>query len=264
MRNVLMIATGLLGLWWVGTTAGQPPGPPPIPESMASRFVPEGPPWWVSSRAAARPDGEIEWSLFRPAIQENLQEWLESDRYREQGCVGPYEVHVTLGNRPRIESFSELVVESRAIYQGTVTRVQGGFLFAQPGTLLQVSVQQVIKDSKEFEIKNHLYVFYPQGNFRVGKYEFCIRNSEYPEVPARGSRILVLPSIPPDDAGRKLIYPYLGEVIVETPDGGLGVPAIWRNEVHSRGLSTWNELMSTVESLLAQGTADIGIGPIVR
>ena len=229
--TVFLIAIGFVGLWLRAITPGQPPEEPPIPERMASRFVPDGPPAWVSSRAVARPDGGVDWSLFRPTTREILEEWFQSEKYRERGCLGPYEVHVTLGNRPRIESFPELVLESLAIYEGTVTRAKGGFLFDQPGTLLQVSVQEVLKAGQEFEVGNHLYVFLPQGDFRVGRYKFCIQNSGYPEVPERGTRILVLPSVPPDDADRKLMYPYLGEVIVETPDAGLGVPLMWREEL---------------------------------
>jgi len=252
MRKALLIAIGLSGLWLGGTTPGQPPEPPPVPDRAASRFAPESPPLWVSGRTAIRADGEIDWSLFRTSIPKVLQEWFQSERYREQGCVGPYEVHVTLGNRPRIESFPELVLESVALFEGTVVKAVGGFWYDQPGMLLQVAVHRVLRASEDFEVNNYLYVFYPQGNFRIGKYEFCLQSSIYPEVPARGARILLLPSLPPEDEGRKIVYPYLGEVIVETPDGGLGVPAIWRNEVQGRGLRTWNELMASVESLLAQ------------
>jgi hypothetical protein len=251
MHKLTLLATGLVCLCLSGTISGQPPESPPVPDRVASRFAPEGPPWWMSARAVTRSDGEIDWSLFRPSTQRNLQDWIRSDRYREQGCLGPYDVHVTLGNRPRIGSFPELVLQSKAIYGGTVARAQGGFLFDQPGTLLQVSVEQVLKAGEDFSVEDYVYVFYPQGDFRVGRYQFCIRNSEYPEVPPRGTRILLLPSVAPEDAGRKLIYPYLGEVFVETPEGGLGVPQIWKAEIEGRGLKTWEDLRTAVADVLA-------------
>lgn len=252
MRKVLLIAIGLCGLWLGGTTPGQPPEPPPVPDRVASRFAPEDPPLWLSARAAARLNGEIDWSQFRSWSRDSLQKWLESESYRKQGCLGPYEVYVTLGDRPRIESFPELVVDSKAIYDGRVARAAGGFFSGRPGTLVQVSIERVLKAGEDFNVEKHVYVFLPQGNFRVGRYSFCIQHSSYPDVPARGARILVLPSLPPEDAERKIFYPYLGEVFVETSDGGLGVPAIWKNEVQGRGLKTWNELMASVESLLGQ------------
>lgn len=248
----MLTAVVVFSLLSSSPVGAQHPAPPEAPDVLESRFENLGPPVWVSHRAATKKAGGFDWTKLRAAVRPSFEKAFASEEYRKLGCLRTHETHVTLGDPPKASSFTQLVENSLGAYLGTVERHHPGFWQSQPGTLLRVRLDQSWSPSSKLEVGNFFYVFYPAGEFEAGGYRFCPDDPRYPTLPSRGSRILVLPSYPPIDEGRSVIYPYVEEIFVEDPEGLWKAPLRWRGELERRGVETFSDLLQGVKLILGK------------
>lgn len=243
--NFLALASVLLG----ATVAAQSP-PSRIPESLPSTANPNGPPQWVSARAISRSDGELRWEFLRPAQRDLFQSQFQSGRAEERGCAVLGGFNVTLPDPQPHSSASDLVGEAQAIYSGTVVAIEPGFLSSLPGLMLEIEVDEVFKENPAFQGDEGLFIFYPRGDFTIGRHRFCVEGTHLPAPPTKGTRLMVFPFSVPTDLNRSIVDLYYSEIFFERSGGGLEIPAPWQQVPEVGGLESLEELAIVTRAAL--------------
>jgi len=203
---------------------------PEIPDRLASRYVPEGPPFWLSARAATGPNGDFRWELLDPSDRQMFQSYIERGSYEEIGCIGIERIFTSPLNPPPHHTLEDLVDHSVTIVSGTVVGRKPGFLNGTPGYLLRLKVLDTFKTSAQIGPRDFIYFFYPKGEFEAGGYRFCVVQPELPAVPWLGDRLLIMPLYPPLDESQSILRVRFDQIFIEKASGRFAVARRWESQ----------------------------------
>jgi len=235
--------------------------PERVPAWLVSKSGGEAPPVWISAAAAVDDETVLKWDLL---VDDTLKSTVQSQRQSLQKRGIPVEgvdgfqirsiaaedcrsgilfSHM-FENQPS-GSLDDLLRFSRAIVRGTVRAVEPGIFYGKlVGSLLQVQVEEVLRDAHEYGRSPSLYVYYPSGYFAVGPYRFCGHSTGHEAK--IGDRVLVFDFYGPKDRNGSLLIPRDSQVFFETPDGLLFLP---REMSQDPALKSVNSLQGLAETV---------------
>lgn len=235
-------------------------------------------PLWVSSRDATTPEGNVNWDLLGPWAKTVFEGVAEqpplplsmADRMPTMSGVfyqtdsegntvtwlryGPSSYDDPGGGPRTLERVAEI---SRGIYIGEVVAVETGFLLGDPGSLLTLRTEQIVKSSDEYDVENEFYLFWPKAKFQIGDLHFWKDNPDYPECPQVGTKMLVVADRRVAlDVGHKLVLPEPETVFVEgAGDGVVLSPKL--GSAASERFTSLSELAAELERLTATGEESV-------
>ncbi len=168
-------------------------------------------PLWVSAELAADAAGEINWPLLGDTAKVMFETVL-SRRYRAHSEEGAEKLQ-TIWDLPRAStscvnladfelpmygpyqsrlSAKRIVDRAAVIFQGRIIGIAHGFYTGQPGSLLKIEVNRLLKENPTLDPYPVSFVFFPNGDFTVGKYHFCNRHSIFSSMPEIGDSVTVM------------------------------------------------------------------------
>lgn len=194
-------------------------------------------PLWVSAEEAA-PNGFLRWDLFDP----NQQDWFRTSLQRnpeERAQEGGGDVQERCstwiypsGGGGKADSPAELLDRAGVVYRATVTDVAPGFLNGSPGTMIEATVQEVIKPPRQGEPLEQILIFYRYAVIEVDGGFLCVRDLREPATPRIGGIVVLAPH----DA--RADYPDLNvfwveddELFFEATDGELSAPSAYGQQL---------------------------------
>jgi hypothetical protein len=175
-------------------------------------------PLWIDRSFVLNANGTINTSLIHPQGVREIQAIRALPR--ASGCtpVGPYLQDIV--NLPPRETLEQTTRSSQLVILGKVTEKAYGFKVDEPGQLLRVVPEEILKGHPRDVLA--YFVFFPVGTFKLGDLRICKTDSRYPEPPAVGDEVILfsLEWQPLDEH-----EPYLeledGEGIVTIHSGGV-------------------------------------------
>src|SRR5947209_8415367 len=204
-----------------------------IPSRIDSRFGPTSPPLWISASTVVDAQGK----LIRESLPELSRMALDlqtsSSDYRVGRCITISRAEDRAGPMVKHSNLKDLAQNSLAIVYGTITDIDQGFSMDVPALLLEVQIEERLKDADKYKASDRMYVVYPKADFNVGGYHFCREDANWPEPPKVGDEVMLFPFRSPfDTAGQVFVPDPEGyEIILErSSSGGIAVPRRLRDD----------------------------------
>jgi hypothetical protein len=194
-----------------------------------------GPPLWISAETAA--DAEKIIDLDRVG-SDALRRRVEKQRHalgdhltpERSGTGGKPEIVRIPPSECKSESHQEdgrggggpsstlreLATRSKSIIRGNIRRVESGFSFGTPSSLLGVEVSEVFKGPAP---KSPFYIDYQVARFKIGPFYFC--NATKGFEPHPGDEILLFDVTGPVDRIDILYAPRVDQVFFQSQSGAL-------------------------------------------
>ena len=144
-------------------------------------------PDWVRADRVLDAEGKVDSAMFHPPNVDSLERLFKAHP-KGKSCMALDEVFVQEG-ADRIVSFEETVREADWVFVGEITGKAGGFMQHQPGTLLRIEPQEVLRGPLDRTYPH--YFFVPAGHIRVGDMALCVTDPVYTVVPKVGTRVLL-------------------------------------------------------------------------
>lgn len=227
-------------------TAPKPPeatSEPAAPEFIPSLIKGHPIPLWVSATAAADSNGRLRPDRFETYQRESLEAAVARNQQTRlaQGLPpgpaspnappvagvdcqelfgGPVEGRVEATANSTLE---DLAANSVAVYRGHIQRIIPGFSEGVPQSLLQIKVDETLRQPAEERRLAVLFVLHPWARFWIAGQPFCTGVAPIHE-PRLGDQVLFFrydPSLSPTLA---VFAPELEEVVFERVTGGLTLP----------------------------------------
>lgn len=160
-----------------------------------------GRPLWVSIDEAA-PNGYLRWDLFEPSIQDSLRQSLEEQAPMPSGSVNGTEQKgcttwlVPSGTTGDAWSAEELFERAGALYTARIEDASQGFLNGALGTLIEVSLREIIKNPVSGALPQRFFVFYRYAEVRLEEGLLCVRDVRDPAKPRIGGALILAPTDP--------------------------------------------------------------------
>jgi hypothetical protein len=233
---------------------GAPP-PPTVPTAPEATPEPAGPelipslvksypfPLWVAATAAADSNGHLRSDRFDLSQRESLEAAVARNQQVRQaqghtpGPASPTAPPVAgvdcqeLFGGPvegRVEakannSLEDLTTNAIAVYRGHIQRIIPGFSEGVPQSLLQIKIEETLRQPTEERRLAVLFVLHPWARFWIGDQPFCTGVAPIHE-PRLGDRVLFFrydPSLSPTLA---VFAPELEELAFERATGDLTLP----------------------------------------
>jgi hypothetical protein len=204
-----------------------------VPDVIQAQGGSRQAPAWVSAKASVSSAG-LDPQLFAPHEFESLQrdvaprkrllpkEGSQTEASLDQ-CSRWTVTTVDWENPRPNRTLPDLVANAKAIYAGAVEDSKQGFLFGQPGTLLEVKVLQKVK-YPDRDPPETVLIFYPFAKIPVREGMICSQGDRGEAPPEIGKRILVFPYRTLGKDPGDIIYPDDEEVIFGRPGGSLSLP----------------------------------------
>src|ERR1041384_7267392 len=152
-------------------------------------------PFFISAQYATDANGAARWSAFDPAIGAVLKK--DAERNRPGPC--PVSIISACHLSAPARSFRDLIVNARAVYEGTVADLTPGFEVVRPVTLVGIDIQRVIRSTDGFPTSGRILVIHPTSDFTIGGARFCNAASST-SAPLPGDRVLLFAYEPPEAA----------------------------------------------------------------
>ena len=166
---------------------GATPGHLPKVHYIPSRAPEMTYPLWIDSSMVLNADGTTNTSLINPEGVREIQ--AIRGLPREGGCAQVTAYLQDIANLPSRATLEQAAQSSRLVILGKVTEKAYGFLVYEPGQLLRVVPEEVIKGSSR-DVPAY-FVFFPVGTLKLGDLKICKTDSRYPEPPAVGDEVLL-------------------------------------------------------------------------
>lgn len=190
-----------------------------------------GPPLWVSADEAA-PDGQLRQELLPEASRDSLMQLIADIRtYRAR--TGDTGVRTKSGSDCVLwsiiyhesaqfedQSLKGLFNGSTQVYVGTVTDSAQGFVNGFPGTLLEVTVKDTLKESTE-AVSGHIYVHIQHAEILIDNEFLCSKSSRHQDFPEVGRRIFVFQR---SSGSPPMLHASDVEILYERANGTISYP----------------------------------------
>ena len=259
-----ILYVGLLGL--LQTAVQNVDG---IPAQLHAKTPSYVQPLWVSARRALAPDGSIRKDVLSAGKPLQINERFVVRR--PVGSVAPQDKSVvrlcegisdSVGDERMNPKPNRRVADLRAhahgIYLGQIDGIDSGFLLGIPGSLLAVRIDEVLKQSAAVNASNgHVLVFYPYARIPLKDGVACRTDIAFPFRPELGSRLVVFAYEDPIDQSSQLIVPGDTEVIFESADGTLAIPALLQRDPLSNRLRSLKALRDFLAAPASHGGGEV-------
>lgn len=219
---------------------------PPIPDVITSESHAD----WIAADAIVQPDGKV--NRHRHPETQVLPEFLQQVRVMREADPRPrrqpqsvaseqpcdYHAAVIPDRFPAgaettsWEQIAAIAAESGFV-MGEVTASRVGMLATEPFTLIQI---RVVKANRSYP--SWIYLLYPRAKLTLENVRLCTTMPGYPDVPKRGSRILLVAPQQYDDAGTSFLVRddrlfiqengivWLPDALREVSEGDLGIKCL--------------------------------------
>lgn len=188
-------------------------------------------PLWVSIDEAA-PNGYLRWELLVPSMQDLYRQVLEQNAAEaepENAAADPNEgcaawTHPGHGRHSEALSPKELLDEAGVVYRARVLDVASGFLRSNLGTMIEASVEEVLKPPPSGEPPDRVLVFYRYAVVRLVEGYLC--SSEVRTTTPKVGGTLILAPIKPEPSWPEhgLFWVRDADIFFETESGELSAP----------------------------------------
>lgn len=242
---------------------------PLVLESHVERH--SGPPLWVSARAVVQTEGGIDLervgSVFlrkhvekqRLALGDHVLAEKSSLAHGQpvvqeiplSSCRSMIDLQDDRGGDASDSSFSALVTNSRSVLRGRIRRVELGFSFGTPSSLLEIEPLESVKGPAP---RSKAHVDYPIAHFRIGPYDFCNANRGF--EPRPGDQILLFDYTGPVDREDLLYAPRFSQLFFEDQSGALILPPALKRDPELEAARNLNDVIRRIprESGLPRAT----------
>ena len=164
------------------------PGHLPKVHYIPSRVADSPYPFWVDASMVLKADGSPNTALLHPGAVSLIQDLRKSTLVN--GCIPVGHYFDSSGFASDRDTPQQGAQSSRLVILGTVTEKEYGIAGTQPGQLLRVTPDEIIKGQGRHGVDAY-YVFMPVGNFKIGNLSLCKTDDEYPDPPAVGDQVLL-------------------------------------------------------------------------
>jgi hypothetical protein len=159
---------------------------------------------WIAASGLVDAEGHLD-EIFLPDKWENLaarlEQWTAEARAAAAAgaepppCIGLVtKISYIPGSEPELERFSDAIESAETVLLGTVRGSAGGFLRGRAGHLLEIEVDERLRESPLHAASPYVYLFYYGGEVSIGA--ACITHSyggRWPLPPAVGDQVIVFP-----------------------------------------------------------------------
>lgn len=241
-KRALNLAAALAGaivavLTGVAAAVEAPPIPPVLYTDLPGQLDHEHPTWMAADEAVDA-EGRLS-NRFSDYFRMILQDFLVQPVPGR--CIEVGTFHDAWTGPPGRGSLAGALARDPLIVRGTVAAATPGFLWAEPGQLLRLEVDQVYRAESALDV---YYFFVPAGTFRAGPYEICKTDGSLTAVPQIGDEVILLGPEVVNAAEPLVRTDASAGWIVLRPDGTIVLPERFREETHA---STRGELLAWLE-----------------
>ncbi|MGH7928143.1 MAG: hypothetical protein ACREQV_10130 [Candidatus Binatia bacterium] len=204
---------------------------PEIP-AIISSAVPGAGPIWISAEKAIAPDGTLRSEVLGTENVAHFERHLQRQRERQSASANELdqqECAIFFGRK--LEHYKDnrstraLTQNAVGIIEGTITRIESGFLAGTPGSLLLVKVQERLKHSAAISDSEYLYIFFPYARIQTKDGLICANPVGTSMRPAVGDVVLAFPMVRALDADNRLLQiEPRRELALEKPNGKAVLP----------------------------------------
>jgi hypothetical protein len=167
----------------IGATPGHLPKTHYIPSRAASSSYP----FWVDASMVLNADGSPNTTLLHPATVILIENFRKNAAGKDSVAVGHYfEDQVSPPERTTLEQATR---NSRLVLLGTVTERAYGFAGDEPGQLLRVTPDEIMKGQPR-NVPAY-FVFMPVGTFKIGNLTIRKTDDYYSDPPAIGEQVVL-------------------------------------------------------------------------
>jgi hypothetical protein len=166
---------------------GALPGHLPKVHYIPSRAADSKYPNWVDASMVLNADGSPNTDLLHPSAVRQIKAFRANATGNSCLPVGHYFQDAIAP--PERNTPEQAARNSRLVLFGTVTEKAFGLAGDQPGQLLRVTPDEIIKGQPR-NVPAY-FVFLPVGTIKIGNLEICKTDEYYPEPPAVGERVLL-------------------------------------------------------------------------
>lgn len=198
-------------------------------------------PLWVSVEEAA-PNGQLREELLPESSKKSIKRMAENIR-AHRAKTGDIGVRTKSGsdcvlwsivmddNPTRLENptLRNLFRDSTQIYIGTITDLAQGFVNGFPGTLLDITVKNALKDSQE-GVSRFIYAHFPHAEIQIGREFLCFKSSRYSDLPEIGRSIFVFER---SASNEPILHASDVEILFERADGTIALPRGFKEAVYN-------------------------------
>lgn len=175
-------------------------------------------PFWVSAAAVIDASGNLNKQMLDAATYDQIKRTVAAQHRTSPARVstlsagdGPMPCpHFIINSHPtatshHYASLEQASSDAGAVYRGTVTHIEPGFLSGMPASLLEVAITDPIKSSSGFPAGGTVYVAYPAAELAVAGQRLCNAGPNRNFSPHVGDKIVVIAHDRPiDTLGRFL------------------------------------------------------------
>lgn len=162
-----------------------------------------GEPIWISADSIALPNGDLNLSALNKYDARTLGGYLKVTP--EADCI---QIDAIFHDAPNVvapDTLDETISRAGFIVEATVRELQPGFYEGVPGNLLDLQVTKTYHDVEASPRPAHLYLFFPVGDFKAGKYHFCKVDPGFPPLPGVGDHVYFF-GVPPLGRDRDILH----------------------------------------------------------
>jgi hypothetical protein len=227
---------------------GAQPGHLPKVHYIPSQAADSKYPFWVDASMVLNADGSLNTDLLAPSAVMTLKALRANAP--AQGCLAVGHVFYDRVGVPERSTPEQAVRNSRFVLLGTVTEKTYGVGGDQPGQLLRVTPDEIIKGQPR-SVPAY-FVFLPAGTFKIGNLEICKTDEFYTESPAVGEQMLLF--VPDSwDWQQNQGDPYLNVldesgIITIHADASVSLPRPFRTKIKAAPPASAGALLSSVRS----------------
>lgn len=232
------------------------------PSILDFPFEHQGAPCWISAEAVANEEKVVDLDLIDDLhLRTNVEKQRQALRDRfpvEKSGVGGKPPIVTIplaecrrsvlssshrgGDNPSA-TLADLESYSQSIIRGKVRRIELGFGFGIPSSLLTVEVSEVIKGPAP---ESPFYIEYPIAHFRIGPFHFCNGNRGF--EPNAGDEVLLFDYVGPIDRDDVLYAPRFDQIFFQGQSGVLVLPPQLKNAPDLETVRALDDIVERVRS----------------
>ena len=233
---------------------GAQPGHLPKVHYIPSHAADSSYPSWVDASMVLNADGSLNTDLLGPSAVIILKA-LRANAPPGQGCLAVGHTFYDMIGRPERNTPEQAARNSRFVLLGTVTERTYGVGGDEPGQLLRITPDEIIK-GQPLNVPAY-FVFLPAGRFKIGNLEICKTDDFYTEPPAVGEQVLLF--VPDSWEWRQNQGdPYLNVldesgIITIHADATVSLPRPFRTSLKMAPLSS-DALLSSVRPVAGEGT----------
>jgi len=178
-------------------------------------------PLWVSADAAFDSAGNLRPDLFTKSARFTLDNEL---RQNSAGECKAFLSGPPLEDFSRRDSLDALISNALTIFEGEVTNTATGFYDGTPGTLFAVSRSNVFKSFGHVASDGDVFLFIAEATIETSHGPICARTFSTTPTPQVGDHVIVFSSLPPIDAGSRILAVDTDTQLVVSHKGSVYAP----------------------------------------